>query len=112
MDMKKTNPEKLDIKEEGLKSIELEKETCDNHKHSPIKHMLHMIICCGLPILILLSLPFIARFSPVAATILGFIAPFICPIMMGGMLFMMFGSHKKKNCCHNHMREESESRRF
>lgn len=111
MDMKNTNLEKLDIKEERIKNAELEKETCDNHKHSPMKHMLHMIICCGLPILILLSLPFIARFSPVAATVLGFIAPFICPIMMGGMLFMIFGGHKKKSC-HNHMREESESRKF
>ncbi|WP_331665427.1 hypothetical protein [Anaerocolumna sp.] len=73
--------------------------------------MMHMIICCGLPILILLSLPVVARYSPVAATVLGFIAPFICPIMMGGMLFMIFGGNKKKSC-HTHIREESESRRF
>lgn len=68
-----------------------------NQKHSPMKHMLHMIVCCGLPIIIILSLPFIGRFSPGIATILGFIAPFICPIMMGGMMFMMFGGNKKKN---------------
>ncbi|MDF2819620.1 MAG: hypothetical protein K0R15_61 [Clostridiales bacterium] len=71
------------------------------NKHNPMKHMLHMIICCGLPIIIIFSLPFIARFSPSVAGLLGIIAPFICPIMMGGMLFMMFSGKKKSNCCDN-----------
>lgn len=67
-------------------------------EHSPLKHMLHMVLCCGLPIIILSSLPFIASISPVLAGALGIIAPFICPIMMGGMMFMMFcGS--KRSCC-------------
>lgn len=70
----------------------------DTHGHSPMKHMLHMILCCGLPIVIILSLPFIAKISPAAAGFLGIIAPFICPIMMGGMLLMMFGK-KKTSCC-------------
>lgn len=69
--------------------------------HNPLKHILHMVLCCGLPILILLSLPFIAKVSPWAATGLGFIAPFICPIMMGGMMFMMFGRKQKSNCCNS-----------
>ncbi|MDF2473124.1 MAG: uncharacterized protein K0R21_906 [Anaerocolumna sp.] len=67
-----------------------------SHKHSPIKHMLHMIVCCGLPIIIILSLPFVTKLSPQLATFLGVIAPFICPIMMGGMMFMMFNGNKKK----------------
>jgi hypothetical protein len=75
------------------------------HKHSPLKHMLHMIICCGLPVVIILSLPFIAKLSPGVATLLGFIAPFICPIMMGGMLFMMFGGKKKSSCCDEDKKE-------
>jgi hypothetical protein len=57
-----------------------------------------MILCCGLPIVIIFSLPFIAKFSPVIAGGLGIITPFICPIMMGGMMLMMFGK-KKSNCC-------------
>ncbi len=69
----------------------------DARKHSPAKHMLHMIICCGLPIIIILSLPFIGRYNSGVATILGIIAPFICPIMMGGMMYMIFGGKKKKN---------------
>lgn len=68
-------------------------------KYSPLKHMLHMVLCCGLPIIIIFLLPFIAKFSPGGATLLGVIAPFICPIMMGGMMLMMFRGRKKSNCC-------------
>jgi len=77
----------------------------ETHKHSPLKHMLHMIICCGLPIVIIFSLPFIARFSPGGAGILGIIAPFICPIMMCGMMFMMFRGKKKESCCDDKKKE-------
>lgn len=58
------------------------------------KHFFHMILCCGIPIVILLMLPFIARVSPWGAGILGLIAPFICPLMMGGMIFTMFRNTK------------------
>lgn len=67
----------------------------NGHKHGPAKHMLHMIICCGLPIIILLSLPLIAEYNLGLAGVLGIIAPFICPVMMGGMMMMMFRSNKK-----------------
>lgn len=70
----------------------------NNKEHSPVKHLLHMIICCGLPILIIVALPFIAGFSPAIAGVLGVIAPFICPVMMGGMMFMMFRNNKH-SCC-------------
>ena len=70
----------------------------DTDGHNPMKHMLHMILCCGLPIVIILSLPFVARINPAIAGLLGIVAPFICPVMMGGMLFMMFGK-KKSSCC-------------
>jgi hypothetical protein len=111
MDMKNTQIEEIDIESKTIKDIELEKETCHNHKHSPVKHLLHIIICCGMPVLIILSLPFISRYSPAAAAVLGVIAPFICPVMMGGMMFMMFGGHKK-NPSHNYRMEEKESRRL
>lgn len=60
--------------------------------------MLHMILFCGLPIIIIFSLPFIASFSPAIAGILGVIAPFICPVMMGGMMLMMLRG-RKHSCC-------------
>lgn len=77
------------------------KENKGTHNHSPIKHLLHMILCCGLPILIFAALPFISRVSPGASRILAVIAPFICPIMMIGMIPMMLGggSNKKSSCC-------------
>lgn len=75
-------------------------------KHNPMKHMLHMILCCGLPMLIIFTLPFIAKVSPAAAGILGLISPFICPIMMGGMLFFMFRKDKA-SCCEEKKKEIS-----
>ncbi|GAA0730140.1 hypothetical protein GCM10008905_31060 [Clostridium malenominatum] len=76
-------------------------------KHSPLKHMLHMVLCCGLPIVILLSLPLIAKFSPSAAGVLRVIAPFICPLMMIFMLPMMLGGNKKGSCCDNSNQENN-----
>jgi hypothetical protein len=79
-----------------------------NKGHNPMKHMLHMVLCCGLPIIILFSLPFIARFSPAVAGILGGIAPFICPIMMGSMVFMMFRG-EKHSCCEESKKETNQT---
>jgi hypothetical protein len=70
-------------------------------KHSPIKHLLHMILCCGLPIIIIGLLPVISRFSPSASGVLARIAPFICPIMMLSMLPMMLRGNKESSRCDN-----------
>lgn len=69
------------------------------HKHSPLKHILHMALCCGLPIIIIGALPLITRFSPAGGEIIGRITPFLCPIMMLLMLPMMFRGSKKGSCC-------------
>ncbi|HYE84457.1 MAG TPA: hypothetical protein VEG39_20130 [Clostridia bacterium] len=84
------------------------KEKQVSYKHSPLKHMLHMAICCGLPIIIIGALPLITRFSPGAAGILGKIAPFLCPIMMLAMLPMMFRGHKDGSCC-DHTKANDEN---
>jgi len=77
------------------------KENKGAHNHSPIKHLLHMVLCCGLPILIFAALPFISKVSPEASRILAVITPFICPIMMIVMIPMMLGGgpDKKSSCC-------------
>lgn len=62
----------------------------NKHKsHSPIKHMILMVLCCGLPILVVAALPFFKFASPAIRTSLTGIAPFICPLMMIFMLPMM-----------------------
>ena len=75
------------------------KEKQGNHKHSPLKHMLHMAICCGLPIIVIGLLPVITRFSPSAGNVIGKVAPFLCPIMMIFMMPMMMRGSKKGSCC-------------
>lgn len=80
----------------------------ESHSHSPLKHMLHMIICCGLPIIVISALPLIARYSPEAGGILGRIAPFLCPIMMLIMLPMMFMNNKKGSCCDGKRADEEK----
>lgn len=85
------------------------RENNGSHKHSLVKHMFHMILCCGLPIVILLLLPFISRVSPVTSGVLAVITPFICPIMMGSMVVMMFMNNKKKSCCSNENKENTNN---
>ncbi len=84
------------------------KDNQGSHNHSPLKHMLHMLICCGLPILIIGALPLIAGYSPEAGKWLGKLAPFLCPIMMISMMLMMFRGNKKRSCCHDKV-EHSEN---
>jgi hypothetical protein len=69
------------------------------HKHNPMKHMLHMLLCCGLPMIIVALLPLITKLSPGTAGFIGKVIPFLCPIMMVGMMFSMVGGSKEKSCC-------------
>lgn len=85
-------------------------ENNGKHNHKPIKHMLHMILCCGLPILIFASLPFVSKVSLGSSKLLAIIAPFICPLMMIGMIPMMLGRgnrNKKSSCCENNANKSS-----
>jgi len=45
--------------------------------------MLHMVLCCGLPIVILSFLPLISRFSQSTGSVIARIVPFICPNKTG-----------------------------
>ena len=70
----------------------------NNHK----KHLLHMALCCGLPLLILLALPLIGYKG-----ILLNIAPFICPIMMLVMMTMMMRGNGR-SCHHSEPKSTEE----
>jgi hypothetical protein len=64
--------------------------------------------------LIIGFLPLITRFSPGAGSFISKIVPFLCPIMMVGMMFSMMGgmgSNKKKSCCEN-SNEESGNKQI
>ncbi|WP_097028484.1 hypothetical protein [Clostridium peptidivorans] len=87
-------------------------ENKGNHKHSMLKHMLHMILCCGLPIVIIGLLPLITKFSPGAAGLLAIISPFICPLMMVGMMVMMMRGNKKGSCCDNKSANNDKLNKF
>ena len=79
----------------------------ENKKHNPMKHMLMMVLCCGLPLLIIVALPFINIGGGFKAAI-GGIAPFICPIMMVFMMWMMFKDRKHGDCCSEKKEEDKE----
>lgn len=74
-------------------------------KHNPIKHMLMMVLCCGLPILLIGVLPFL-KIGGGSKALIASIAPFICPLMMVFMIPMMFKGMKKEDCCGK--KEQSE----
>lgn len=86
------------------------KEGQRTHSHSPLKHMLHMILCCGLPILLIAILPLISKISPSIAGVVGRIIPFLCPLMMIAMIPMMFGHSKKNNCCNNEVENDGKNK--
>jgi archaellum biogenesis protein FlaJ (TadC family) len=66
----------------------------NNGKDSGIKHLLHMILCCAIPIVIIFVLPLISGINPRVAGLLSIITPFICPVMMGGMILIMLRKNK------------------
>lgn len=65
------------------------------HANKYHKHLLMMALCCGIPVLIILLLPYISKLMPGVPSALGSIVPLLCPVMMIGMMFMMSGGGKK-----------------
>lgn len=59
-------------------------------KHNHKGHMMHMVLCCGVPLLLILLLPLFG-YKGFLLTIV----PFICPIMMLVMMPMMMRGHGK-----------------
>ncbi|SHJ92788.1 hypothetical protein SAMN02745163_02847 [Clostridium cavendishii DSM 21758] len=70
-----------------------------NNKHSGLKHILHMILCCGFPMVIIGFLPLITKLNPSAGATIAKILPFLCPVMMFLMVTMMIRNNKKSSCC-------------
>ena len=68
--------------------------------HSSMKHILMMVLCCGLPILLIAVLPFLIGNTAFRIT-LASIIPFLCPILMLFMIPMMLKGSKEGKSCHN-----------
>lgn len=79
----------------------------EDKKHNPIKHMLMMILCCGLPFILIGVLPFINIGGGFKSIIIG-ITPFICPLMMLFMIPMMLKGMKHGDCCSDKKEADKE----
>lgn len=64
----------------------------------PIKAILMMVFCCGLPMLIVGAIPLLSIGTGSKALLLA-AAPFICPILMLVMIPMVFKGMKTRDCC-------------
>ena len=68
--------------------------------HSSMKHILMMVLCCGLPILLIAMLPFFKIGNTAFSITLASIIPFLCPILMLFMIPMMLKGSKEGKSCH------------
>lgn len=85
----------------------------DNHaehnQQNGMKHMLMMAMCCGLPIILVLILPFLGVLGSGFKSSIASIIPFLCPLMMILMIPMMLKSTKEgKSCCDDRKEETKE----
>lgn len=58
--------------------------------HNHLGHMWMMLLCCGLPVIVLAVISLLGTGFPGVRTALYGILPFLCPVMMIAMLPMMF----------------------
>lgn len=70
----------------------------NNRSHSSTKHILMMVLCCGLPILLIAVLPLLKIWNSAFGVTLISIIPFLCPLIM---LPMMLKSSKRNKSCHD-----------
>ena len=74
--------------------------------HSSMKHMLMMVLCCGLPILLIIALPFLKIGNTGFRVTLAAIIPFLCPVMMLFMIPMMLKGSKEGKSCHDNKEKQ------
>lgn len=64
-------------------------------KQGHLKHIIMMIFCCALPMVLVFTIPLIGNLIPGSARILAAVAPFLCPVLMIGMIPMMIKNSRE-----------------
>lgn len=71
-----------------------------NEKPKSLKKLLlHLSLCCGIPLVILILVPLFYRINPSLGTLMTGVAPFICPVMMISMIFVLRKGGLNQSCC-------------
>jgi hypothetical protein len=69
------------------------------HHGGHMSHMWMMALCCGAPLILLFAVSLLGTGLPGVKAVLLNVVPFICPIMMIGMILMMFMHGKHDDNC-------------
>lgn len=77
------------------KNNNVQKKGHDHKGH--MSHMWMMVLCCGAPLILLFVISLLGASFPAIKAFLVGILPFVCPVLMIGMIPMMFfkGRHDK-----------------
>ena len=81
------------------------------NKHAHKGHMSHMwmmALCCGAPLILLFVVFLFGASFPALKVGLISVLPFICPIMMIGMIPMMLRKDKHDDNCHDGTQNEKQ----
>lgn len=70
------------------------------HKGGHMSHMWMMALCCGAPVILFFAASLFGSRLPELKAVLLSIAPFLCPIMMIGMIPIMFMHGRHSDNCH------------
>ena len=67
------------------------------HKKGILSHGILMLLCCMIPIALLLALPYLNIKSPAMQAVLSGGIFLLCPLMHVGMMFFMSKGNKKED---------------
>ncbi|HEX2985472.1 MAG TPA: hypothetical protein VHO71_01500 [Caproiciproducens sp.] len=97
----KAFPDAPFLTEKGGKFHKKSLQTRDNKNNNSHKghmsHMWMMVLCCGVPLLLIALVSLFGASFPVVRVALIPVLPFLCPILMAVMIPMMFMGHNR-NC--------------
>ncbi len=68
-------------------------------KTNGLKNIFKISLCCLLPWIVVMLLPILLKINPVIGNIISLIVPFICPLIMIGMMASMSKIFHQKECC-------------